>query len=150
MEFKYTENEDGTRTVYAFASHAPSGADLKSFELDTSKDGLVKALQELFDMIDWQPKTEPETAEPSIGKVIMSVLYPDMDPKQQLEFRRELDAAWGFLPVAYRSDLLCQFMDEVVRPMKVQNETNQTITGGANQSSSALPPETLTEETDKA
>tara|TARA_Y100001968_G_C19074986_1_gene580227 strand:+ start:199 stop:582 length:384 start_codon:yes stop_codon:yes gene_type:complete len=124
MEFKYSENEDGTRTVYAFASHAPAGTELKSFELDTSKEGLTKALQELFNMIDWDSKAKDEEPKAPESEAMDTLLdYADMPAQQRVRFRTLLEHAWPILPVAFRSDLIMNFMEEVVRPLKVNYET---------------------------
>lgn len=144
MEFVYTQDpETGKRTIYTFASHAPKGAELHTFTLEnTSKDGLCAAFQELFDMIEWNKEAKAEEPKAPLAEQeedIFEVFYENMTPKQVLKFRTLLDTAWPLLPVAYRSDLIVNFMEEVIRPLKVNYASNPSVDTGADSQSAIIP-----------
>ena len=117
----HIDPETGKRTLYPNKTNTPAElikrGEVVDIDVPTDKPGLMQAFQELFDQIPPESSEKPSEADPApTPETTESFIFAKEGPltaKETLQLRLLVDREWDNLPFAWKTDRMCDLMEQV-------------------------------------
>lgn len=117
----HIDPETGAKHLFPNKTNTPKDklADCTEIEIDTSKDGLIAAFNELFEQIPTQTAQEPAQERedavqpPATADVVSLPSEGPLDGQQNLTLYRLIEQRWPELPMSFKLDLTGSLWEEI-------------------------------------